>query len=714
MQRLVWSLVFAVAAACGSDTFSLLRGNLRVEPTRIDFGTLEVGTLAERTVILRNDGAGAVTVRGVSLNHSQAPDMGASGLALRQPVALQGGQASGIVVSFGPTAVGTQRASLIITADDGAEHTVSLLGHAALTCGDDLLCTPDALDMGSVGVGATSQASVLCRNQSPASITLTTTYALPPEVELAQAPADGTELASGQTTAYAFRYSPQSEGTHGGSFTIHSGACVQEVGLSGQGVAVDVPECIPPQIFSPVLKWSWQASHVEPNSTSVLMSPVVMSVNDDTGDGVIDRHDSPDIVFAAFDVNAMNYVDYALPPGTLRILDGRSGEETVSVPALVEPGVTPAVADLDSDGVPEIVTVKHHGSAITGEWQLIAIAPSGQVLWESAPYQNTHFVYWSSNIVQDYSAVAIADLDRDGSPEIVMGNAVFDREGQLLWQGTAGAAASAWGLFSVPADLDGDGDLEVVAGNTAYHHDGSVYWNTSVADGSVAIADCDGDAQPEVFIMSSMSGVSYSILEHDGSVRVASHPPPPDVYATWGSSVAAGDVDGDGRAEWVASFQSKLALIDCEGNLRWSVLTSDYSGVSGPIMFDFEGDGKVEVVFNDETAVTVYRGDTGMQIYSAPRSSVTGYETPVIADIDGDAHADLLITSDSFSGYPGGLRAYSNDLNNWVATRRVWNQHSYHVTHIEESGRVPANALPHWQADNLFRGNAAYCVPQAP
>src|SRR5207247_1274736 len=124
------------------------------------------------------------------------------------------------------------------------------------------------------------------------------------------------------------------------------------------------------------------------------------------------------------------------------------------------------------------------------------------------------------------------------------------------------------------------------------------------------------------------------------------------------------------------------------------------------------GDGQAEVVFGDETSVTVYRGATGESIYMAPRTSLTGLETPVIADIDNDGHADIVIVYSTGYGTGGGIRAYNNIDNNWVATRPIWNQHGYYVTNVMDDGRIPAVQVPPWRSGNLFRGNAAFCKPQ--
>src|SRR5690606_9913500 len=45
---------------------------------------------------------------------------------------------------------------------------------------------------------------------------------------------------------------------------------------------------------------------------------------------------------------------------------------------------------------------------------------------------------------------------------------------------------------------------------------------------------------------------------------------------------------------------------------------------------------------------------------------------------------------DPVPDYRSGIFVYGDANNRWVRTRRVWNQHSYHQTNIDNDGRVPS------------------------
>jgi hypothetical protein len=54
----------------------------------------------------------------------------------------------------------------------------------------------------------------------------------------------------------------------------------------------------------------------------------------------------------------------------------------------------------------------------------------------------------------------------------------------------------------------------------------------------------------------------------------------------------------------------------------------------------------------------------------------------VIADTNRDGHADIIIGENSYNGGMPGLEVWSGMQNDWVRTRRVWNQHAYHITNV--------------------------------
>ena len=123
---------------------------------------------------------------------------------------------------------------------------------------------------------------------------------------------------------------------------------------------------------------------------------------------------------------------------------------------------------------------------------------------------------------------------------------------------------------------------------------------------------------------------------------------------------------------------------------------------------DFEGDGSAEVVYKDQTRLRVYRGTDGTILASVPTSSGTTYENPVIADVDRDGNAEIIIASNNYA-YPlrTGIQVFEDAADLWVNTRRIWNQHSYAITHVQENGTIPTEVTPHWSLGSAYNSYRA-------
>ena len=52
------------------------------------------------------------------------------------------------------------------------------------------------------------------------------------------------------------------------------------------------------------------------------------------------------------------------------------------------------------------------------------------------------------------------------------------------------------------------------------------------------------------------------------------------------------------------------------------------------------------------------------------------------------------------------IQAVRDVEDRWIQARRIWNQHTYHVTNVREDGTIPQWEKPHWESLNTFRTNA--------
>ena len=168
-------------------------------------------------------------------------------------------------------------------------------------------------------------------------------------------------------------------------------------------------------------------------------TPLVANLTDDNGDGRIDAHDVPDIVVA------VEATDDQLS-GELKVLSGDDGRElvTMGAPNQVSPWAEPAVGDLDGDGRPEIVAVhRAGGNPAVPSTHLIAFEATGAVKWMSDANPMPQFALGSGI---DVGAVAIANLDAAGPPEVIVGASVFSAE--------AGCSVTAARLAARRAEAD--------------------------------------------------------------------------------------------------------------------------------------------------------------------------------------------------------------------------------------------------------------------
>lgn len=433
-------------------------------------------------------------------------------------------------------------------------------------------------------------------------------------------------------------------------------------------------------------------------------TPVVINLTDDNFDGVIDARDVPEIVVPVETVG--NQLT-----GEIKVLSGDDGRELRTMGAgLVSPWSELAAGDIDGDGLPEIVAVHADGN------HLIAFEHDGTQKWISAANTMPRFNLGNGIIIG--GAVAIANLDASGPPEVIVGASVFTNTGALLGDGRTLGGTTAGGSLrtaaSAVADIDLDGIPELVAGPTAYRLVGGalqVVWRrTDRPDGYVAIGNFDDDPYAEIAVVA--NGVAY-LLNHDGSDaevwNAPSHAPLPLPGGGMGGAPTVADLDGDGRPEIGVAASINFIVFDRTGQVRWKSAVSDLSSNStGSTVFDFDGDGLVEVVYRDEAYLRIYRGRDGLLLYTTPVSSTTWGEEPVVADTDNDGHAEVVVSSNGPNGRGTGVLVFEDIADQWTRTRRIWNQHAYDVTGVNEDGTIPLRPTPNWTLTglNTFRLNA--------
>ncbi len=370
------------------------------------------------------------------------------------------------------------------------------------------------------------------------------------------------------------------------------GNASEDEALSGQGqdaalsgAACEVRPPFNPN-FEPELEWEWNGGAVLPTYKQVMMTPAVVDLNGDT---------VPDVVFNAF--QGSNYTT----DGIMRAINGATGAElwtNAGSSQRVRGAASIAAGDIDNDGLPEICTVPESGNGI--------------ICFEN----NGSFKFRTSIPANNWGGVSFADLEGDGSVEILNGSHVFTSAGVLKWAGSDGMGGIAGtGPISFAADIDGDGVQEVINDRAQYRADGSLKCvNTQIGHGLAGVGNFDADPRGEVVVVWESK---VSLLDDNCALLWTTAIP----GGGMGGAPNIADFDNDGQAEIGVAGASRYAVLETNGAVKWTSVTQDNSSNrTGSSTFDFEGDGKSEVVYADETRLRIYDGATGTERFSVPHS----------------------------------------------------------------------------------------------
>lgn len=345
----------------------------------------------------------------------------------------------------------------------------------------------------------------------------------------------------------------------------------------------------------------------------------------------------------------------------------------------------PTVGDLDGDGSPEVIS----SLGSTSIWSSKGVLMPG---WPK--YTGVQ------------GGVTLADLQQDGSKEII-GTAwrmvtVLDKTGAVLPGWPRGRLGPGLGRVAA-GDVDLDGKKEIaVAGRLTPNNlyllgaDGKILpgWPIAISpslpanylhDADPALGDLDGDRDLEV-VIGSWDGKVYA-FHHDGTV-VAGWPQKTKPVEV--NSVVIGDVDGDRRPEVVAGDATNfLYAWHGDGSLLagWPVTHSSgggwgysYFGFGTPALADVDGDGKAEIIVSSDSfsgpnhfALHAYRYDGNEAVgFPKPTASIGAFQTnsAAVADMDGDGLLELAWVDYDTNLYLWDLPAPASSPKPWPMFRQ--------------------------------------------
>jgi uncharacterized delta-60 repeat protein len=418
--------------------------------------------------------------------------------------------------------------------------------------------------------------------------------------------------------------------------------------------------------------------------------------------------------------------DTAFNGGKVRVLPGPL--ETYSrAPVLVAADAagnvyvgTTVVAKMNADGTPDTtfgtfgaVTLASPnvyfgvaGLAVTPAGRIVVGGTTGVGTGPGAPSPLTDFV--AAQLLPD--GTLDPAFNSNGSPpgQLVfdLGNNAYDvahamaiaRDGKIVIAGGTNAAvevARVIGRLPVaqerPRNLSVgesvDGFTNVYAPTAAGGYDNpparQIQEPTLFPAVRPATGDFNGDGVEDTVLVTGPGTTTQMkvINGKDGSVLLNPVDPFGDPGFTFGAFVTAGDIDGDGRAEWVVTPDLRggprviIFGLNTDGSLR---LVANFFGIQDPsfrdgaraALGDVNGDGIPDVfviaAFNGGPRTALYDGKDVLvaagqnrqpnklvgDFFAAPsgQDEGRGGRSIAVGDVNGDGVADLIVTGDNLLG----------------------------------------------------------------
>ena len=339
-------------------------------------------------------------------------------------------------------------------------------------------------------------------------------------------------------------------------------------------------------------------------------------------------------------------------------------------------------------------------------------------------------------------AMGIADFDNDGIPEFYHSNRVFDtRTGYHLAIGDNNPEVKNIGLFgdntyfSIAANITGnvgsfpisDESMEIIAGAEVYSviipdktisgnatnslqiikkMNDNIFFNngTKVNDGATVVADINQDGRLDVIFVAvddpTAADPNLMLVAWDvktGDMLYKSD----EISSDGGIGIPfVGNIDENDSLEVVFAVQNRLLGFKPNSStkkfdLHYSTTVVDASGSTGITLFDLNQDGISEIIYQDEAKLRIMHANESLGIFESiseiTNTSSKGFGHPVIADIDNDGAAEIIVISnDGASTTNGFLKIYKSGSDTpWAPARKVWNQYAYNAVNVNEDLSIP-------------------------
>ncbi len=293
-------------------------------------------------------------------------------------------------------------------------------------------------------------------------------------------------------------------------------------------------------------------------------------------------------------------------------------------------GYSLAVADVNGDGKPDLVVA--NGSGGNGEDGSVAVLlGNGDGTFQPA-------VSYDTGGEQTFS-VAIADLNGDGKPDLVVTNSLSNNIGVLLG--------------------NGDGTFQPAVTYSVNRGIGHECGEQGAYPVNATVGDLNGDGIPDIVVDDEGCGkVSVLLGRGDGTFR------PPSAFGGGGSWVTLADVVGNGPLDAIVADGLEVNVLLGTGTGRFipphhrfgHIFLGGTGTASYVTVADVNGDGIPDLVVSGNCSYGCSQGMVGVLLgkggFTGSFQETVWYESGAnnptavaVADVNGDGKLDLVVSN---------------------------------------------------------------------